>query len=260
MSAEGYYLSWFERHLPADGVVCRAASMDYPGLSIAGPEGARAAARAHARRRLERGVPVPVVPQDGRRHDPGAGRPRQLHRRTRLRNLGPAGISARAAYAAARRPASRSGWPSSACARCSACGWRRASARGSREYRPIYGPYEAGLGRFVDLKKNDFVGRAAAAAEKQTRRQAAAGDLRGRGGRRRRDRRRADLARRPASSAGSPRAATAIASASRWRWATSRRTHAEAEAGFEIEIIGERRPAVRLAAPAYDPAGAAMRS
>jgi dimethylglycine dehydrogenase len=38
------------------------------------------------------------------------------------------------------------------------------------------------------------------------------------------------------------------------------KAHAEAEAGFEIEIIGERRPAVRLAAPAYDPAGAAMRS
>ena len=38
------------------------------------------------------------------------------------------------------------------------------------------------------------------------------------------------------------------------------KAHADAEAGFEIEIIGERRPAVRLAAPAYDPAGAAMRS
>jgi hypothetical protein len=35
---------------------------------------------------------------------------------------------------------------------------------------------------------------------------------------------------------------------------------AMAEAGFEIEIIGERRAAVRLAAPAYDPVGAAMRS
>ena len=35
----------------------------------------------------------------------------------------------------------------------------------AREYRPIYGPYEAGLGRFVDLKKGEFIGRAAAAAE-----------------------------------------------------------------------------------------------
>ncbi|MBL8832318.1 MAG: GcvT family protein [Rhodospirillales bacterium] len=37
----------------------------------------------------------------------------------------------------------------------------------AREFRPIYGPYEAGLGRFVDLAKNDFIGRAGAAAEKQ---------------------------------------------------------------------------------------------
>ena len=36
----------------------------------------------------------------------------------------------------------------------------------AREYRPIYGPFEAGLGRFVDLKKDDFIGRAAAAEEK----------------------------------------------------------------------------------------------
>jgi dimethylglycine dehydrogenase len=38
----------------------------------------------------------------------------------------------------------------------------------SREFRPIYGPYEAGLGRFVDLKKGDFVGRAAAVEEKES--------------------------------------------------------------------------------------------
>ena len=33
-----------------------------------------------------------------------------------------------------------------------------------------------------------------------------------------------------------------------------------ASEGFEIEIIGERRPAERLAACAYDPSGARMRS
>ncbi len=35
-----------------------------------------------------------------------------------------------------------------------------------RELRPIYGAFEAGLDRFVDLTKNDFIGREAAAAEK----------------------------------------------------------------------------------------------
>ncbi|NDA42700.1 MAG: FAD-dependent oxidoreductase, partial [Gammaproteobacteria bacterium] len=38
----------------------------------------------------------------------------------------------------------------------------------AREYRPIYGPFEANLDRFVDLKKADFVGRAAALAEKSS--------------------------------------------------------------------------------------------
>jgi dimethylglycine dehydrogenase len=38
----------------------------------------------------------------------------------------------------------------------------------AREYRPIYGPFEAGLGRFVSLKKNDFIGRDGALKEKET--------------------------------------------------------------------------------------------
>lgn len=38
----------------------------------------------------------------------------------------------------------------------------------AREYRPIYGPYEAGMGRFVALKKQaDFIGKSAAMAEKE---------------------------------------------------------------------------------------------
>jgi dimethylglycine dehydrogenase len=38
----------------------------------------------------------------------------------------------------------------------------------AREYRPIYGPLEAGLSRFVDLRKNDFIGRDAALKERET--------------------------------------------------------------------------------------------
>jgi dimethylglycine dehydrogenase len=35
-----------------------------------------------------------------------------------------------------------------------------------RELRPIYGGFEAGMDRFIDLTKNDFIGRDAAMAEK----------------------------------------------------------------------------------------------
>ena len=37
-----------------------------------------------------------------------------------------------------------------------------------RELRPIYGGFEAGMDRFIDLTKNDFIGRDAAMEEKRT--------------------------------------------------------------------------------------------
>ncbi len=129
-----------------------------------------------------------------------------------------------------------------------------------REYRPIYGPYEAGLGRFVDAKRGDFIGARGGGGGEGERRQAAALHLRRRGGRRRRYRRRADLARRQSRRLGDLGRLWPHASANRWRWATSKRTHADAIEGFEIEIIGERRRARRLPAPAYDPQGLRMRS
>ena len=129
----------------------------------------------------------------------------------------------------------------------------------AREYRPIYGPIEAGLGRFVDFKKNDFIGRSAAAEEKES-----GGTLR--------------LAAFRIDAAD----ADAIGDEPIWHdgrvvgWVTSGAfghrlgqslalgyvpaALANADTGFEVEIIGERRKAHRLAAPAYDPAGTLMRT
>jgi dimethylglycine dehydrogenase len=61
-----------------------------------------------------------------------------------------------------------------------------------RELRPIYGPYEAGMDRFVKLSKNDFIGREAAAKEHR-RAETDARLLPRRCARRRRDGRRAGL-------------------------------------------------------------------
>jgi dimethylglycine dehydrogenase len=129
----------------------------------------------------------------------------------------------------------------------------------AREYRPIYGPFEAGLGRFVDLSKGEFIGRAPAAAEKQQ------------GGKRK-------------LIALSVQAddADAIGDEPIYHdnevvgWVTSGGyghsvgqsialgyvgvAHASAAEGFAVEIIGERRPAVRLPQPPFDPSGARMRS
>jgi dimethylglycine dehydrogenase len=129
----------------------------------------------------------------------------------------------------------------------------------AREYRPIYGPIEASLGRFVDFKKSDFIGRAAAAEERES-----GGTLR--------------LAGFRINAAD----ADAIGDEPIWHdghvvgWVTSGAfghrvgqslalgyvpaALADADSGFEIEIIGERRKADRLGQPAYDPAGTLMRT
>jgi dimethylglycine dehydrogenase len=128
----------------------------------------------------------------------------------------------------------------------------------AREYRPIYGPFEAGLGRFVDFKKDEFIGRAAALEEQ------------GGGARLRLLTFEIDA-----------RDADALGDEPIWHdgrvvgWVTSGaygcRTGrslalgyvpaelAAADTGFEIEIIGERRPALRLRSAPHDPTGARMR-
>jgi dimethylglycine dehydrogenase len=127
-----------------------------------------------------------------------------------------------------------------------------------RELRPIYGPFEGDVGRFVDLKKNNFIGREAAAVEKED------------GGKLRRvtfivDAKDADV----------------MGDEPVWQdgkvvgWVTSGgyahfvdRSLAQGYipkelamngSGFEIEILGERRAARIQAEPLFDPEGARMR-
>lgn len=129
----------------------------------------------------------------------------------------------------------------------------------AREYRPIYGPFEAGLDRFVDLKKPEFVGREAALAEK-----AGGGE------------------RKLITLEIDAKDCDAIADEPIWLdgkvvgWVTSGAyghsvgkslalgyvdtASAQATSGFAVELIGDRRPAVRLAAPAFDPTGSRMRA
>lgn len=128
----------------------------------------------------------------------------------------------------------------------------------AREYRPIYGPFEAGLGRFVSLAKNDFIGRDAAAREKET------------GGERRLVVFKVDAV-----------DSDCIGDEPVWHdgqvvgWITSGgyahgshasvamgyvpKALAEAEEGFEIEVIGERRKATVLREALFDPKGERMR-
>jgi dimethylglycine dehydrogenase len=128
-----------------------------------------------------------------------------------------------------------------------------------REYRPIYGPLEAGLSRFVALDKAaDFVGRAAARKEAKS------------GGRL-----------RLVSFIVEAGDADAIGDEPIWLdgkvvgWVTSGgyahaqgksmaqgyvpKEHAGVASGFEIEILGDRRKAKLQPAPLFDPKGERMR-
>jgi dimethylglycine dehydrogenase len=128
----------------------------------------------------------------------------------------------------------------------------------AREFRPIYGPFEAGLGRFVALEKGEFVGRAAAADEKEKGGalrlvcfKVAAGD--------------ADaIGDEPIWHEGQPVGWVTSGSYGHRIGASLALGYvpaalAAADSGFEIEIIGERRAAVRLDEAPFDPAGSSMR-
>ena len=258
LAAESYYLRWFEGRLPNGGVMVRGASMDYPGLSIAGPR-----ARELLQKLAREDVSNAAFPfMSFRRMDVGTI-PALVGRVSFTGELGYE-IWVRPEYLRALhillleagKPLGlvEFGMRALLCLRL-----EKSFGTWFREYRPIYGPYEAGLGRFVDLKRGGFVGAEAAAAEK-----ADGGKL------------------RLSTFAVDAADADAIGDEPIWRdgkvigWVTSggyghtvgqslamgyiEKDAAQATEGFEIEIIGERRPARRLAAPAYDPEGVRMRS
>jgi len=256
-AAETYYMRWFERHMPASGVTVRPCAMEYVGLSVAGPHSRALLQSLGARRFVHRGVSLHVVQAHGDRHDPGLRRTSILHGRSGLRDLGDHRLSTRALRSARQgRARIRSQALRRACAQCHA--HRKSFGSWAREFRPIYGPFEAGLDRFVDLKKDAFIGRAAAAEEKDG------------GG-----------ALRLVSFRVDATDADAIGDEPIWHdgktvgWVTSgafghRVNHslalgyvpaalAKTDAGFEIEIIGERHKAHRLTGAAFDASGKRMR-
>ena len=128
----------------------------------------------------------------------------------------------------------------------------------TREFRPIYGPDEARLGRFVDFRRSDFIGRDAALKEKEV-----------------------GPKRRLISFVVDAVEADCVGDEPVWHagkvvgWITSGAfchhvgkslalgyvPAALATADrFELEILGERRTAMRTTQPIFDPDGKRMRS
>ena len=257
-AAERYYQRWFERHMPDSGVTVRPCAMEYVGLSIAGPE---------ARPLLQSLVDIDLATASFpflsfRQADVGMV-PAYLGRVSFTGDLGyeiwVTSEYQRALFDLLTQAGRKHGLRHFGGRALNAMRLEKSFGSWAREYRPIYGPHEAGLDRFVDLGKPAFVGREAAIAERE------------RGGERKLITLEVDA-----------RDADAIGDEPIWHegrvagWVTSGgfghrvqkslalgyvdNLAAAATTGFEVELIGERRSAVRLAAPAFDPQGTRMRA
>jgi dimethylglycine dehydrogenase len=165
--AEAYHMRWFESQLPKDGSVeLKALGLSLLGLSIAGPNARKlleklthqdisaAAFPFMSIRRVDLGMAPAIVGRVSYTGDLGYEiwmKPE--HQRYLFDLLMEAGaefgirLFGLRALNALRLDKSYGSW--------------------AREYRPLYGPLEAGLGRFVALSKAaDFIGKSAAAKEK----------------------------------------------------------------------------------------------
>ncbi|HEV2507694.1 MAG TPA: FAD-dependent oxidoreductase [Mesorhizobium sp.] len=165
--AEQYHMRWFERHLPGDGSVrIEALGLSRVGLSIAGPFARDVLAKViHADvsaaafkfmdiRQLDIGMAPCLVGRVSYTGDLGyeiwMAPEYQRHVLETLLSAGEEfgiGLFGSRALNALRLEKNYGSW--------------------AREYRPIYGPLEAGLDRFVAYSKPaEFIGKKAAAAER----------------------------------------------------------------------------------------------
>jgi dimethylglycine dehydrogenase len=150
--AEQYHMRWFEQHLPADGSVkVEALGLGRVGLSIAGPDARKVLEKVTKADVSNAAFPFMAIGE----MDIGMA-PCLVGRVSYTGDLGyemeagaefGIGLFGGRALNALRLEKNYGSW--------------------AREYRPIYGPVEAGLDRFVAYNKAaDFIGKAGAAVEK----------------------------------------------------------------------------------------------
>jgi dimethylglycine dehydrogenase len=164
-AAETWYRRWFERHAPPAGVTVRPCAMEYVGLAIAGP-----AARAILQPLMSEDLSTPAFPfMSFRKVDVGMV-PVLMGRVSFTGELGyEMWVSVeyqRSLHALLTEAGRAHGMKPFGGRALNSLRLEKGFGNWAREFRPIYGPYEAGLGRFVNMDKGDFVGREAALAEK----------------------------------------------------------------------------------------------
>ncbi len=164
-AAQRYHMRWFGQHLPKDGSVrLHRYDQTLVGLSIAGPL---------SRKVLEKLTDDDVSNaafrfMDFRRMDIG-GAPCMVNRITYTGDLGyeiwmePA--YQQRVYHAIKEAGAEFGIADFGMRALLSMRLEKNFPTWYRELRPIYGPFEGGMERFIKLSKNDFIGREAAARE-----------------------------------------------------------------------------------------------
>ncbi|MDX8521850.1 GcvT family protein [Mesorhizobium dulcispinae] len=164
-AAQKYHMRWFEKHLPKDGSV-RIHRFDQTlvGLSIAGPK---------SRDLLQKLVDVDVSTKAFRfmdfREMAVGGAPCMVNRITYTGDLGyeiwMAPAYQRLVYKAIKEAGEEFGIVDFGMRALLSMRLEKNFPTWFRELRPIYGPFEGSMDRFIKLEKNDFIGREAAAKE-----------------------------------------------------------------------------------------------
>jgi dimethylglycine dehydrogenase len=163
--AEVTHMRWFEKHLPEDGsVTIRAINLGWVGLSIAGP---------NARKVLAKVTGDDVSGgafrfMDFREMDV-ANAPCKVNRISYTGDLGyeiwMTPEYERQVYEALMSAGAEFHIKNFGMRALLSLRLEKNFGTWFREFRPIYGAFEAGLGRFVKLAKDDFIGKAAARKE-----------------------------------------------------------------------------------------------
>ena len=165
--AQVYHMRWFEQTLPKDGSVrIEVLGMKLVGLSIAGPK-----ARDLLQRLTDEDVSGEAFKFMDYRELEIATVRAQVNRITYTGDLGyeiwVAPEYQRRLYESIQAAGADLGLKNFGMRALLCLRLEKHFGTWYREFRPIYGPFEAGLDRFVKLDKPDFIGKAAALKEKQ---------------------------------------------------------------------------------------------
>jgi dimethylglycine dehydrogenase len=157
-TAEHYHLRWWEAHAPSAGVAIRSLRSALVGLSIAGPQSRALLAAASgedvgnaafpflAFRRMEIGMVPALVGRISFTGDLGY-------------ELWVTPDYHAALYETLLATGAEFGLRHFGLRALNALRLEKSWGTWSREFRPVYGPFEAGLGRFVSFRKGEFIGR-----------------------------------------------------------------------------------------------------